>query len=170
MGLLGFQPNLPVVSLLLAFNYICRTRAGGCPVQSSALLVSPISENNKFSIKSNIWLFSFWWRLPIRPLKLRFRPGACLRRRGQLNLIPIQKNNLTSLSRLAVRVYCLRLAALLAYFFELVLQRFSGRLKAFRRHLEYLLFSDSLENQAAVLWCSHKIVTLWSQRNRHDTT
>ncbi len=34
--------------------------------------------------------------------------------------IPIQKNNLTSLSRLAVRVYCLRLAALLAYFFELV--------------------------------------------------
>ena len=36
-------------------------------------------------------------------------------------LIPIQKNNLTSLSRLAVRVYCLRLAALLAYFFELVL-------------------------------------------------
>ena len=68
-----------------------------------------------------------------------------------LSLIPIQKNNLTSLSRLAVRVYCLRLAALLAYFFELVLQRFSGRLKAFRRHLEYLLFSDSLENQAAVL-------------------
>lgn len=25
------------------------------------------------------------------------------------------------------------------------------RLKMFRRHLEYLLFSDSLENQAAVL-------------------
>ena len=68
-----------------------------------------------------------------------------------IEFIPIQKNNLTSLSRLAVRVYCLRLAALLAYFFELVLQRFSGRLKAFRRHLEYLLFSDSLENQAAVL-------------------
>ena len=38
-----------------------------------------------------------------------------------LSLIPIQKNNLTSLSRLAVRVYCLRLDALLAYFFELVL-------------------------------------------------
>jgi hypothetical protein len=31
---------------------ICRTRAGGCPVQSSALLVSHISENKKFSIKS----------------------------------------------------------------------------------------------------------------------
>ena len=38
-----------------------------------------------------------------------------------LSLIPIQKNNLTSLSRLAVRGYCLRLDALLAYFFELVL-------------------------------------------------
>ena len=33
---------------------ICRTRAGGCPVQSSALLISHISENNKFFIKSNI--------------------------------------------------------------------------------------------------------------------
>ena len=32
----------------------CRTRAGGCPVQSSALLVSHISENNKFFIKSNV--------------------------------------------------------------------------------------------------------------------
>ena len=30
---------------------ICRTRAGGCPVQSSALLVSRISENNQFSNK-----------------------------------------------------------------------------------------------------------------------
>ena len=27
---------------------ICRTRAGGCPVQSSDLLVLHISENNKF--------------------------------------------------------------------------------------------------------------------------
>ena len=38
-----------------------------------------------------------------------------------LSLIPIPKNNLTSLSRLAVRVYFLRLDALLSYFFELVL-------------------------------------------------
>ena len=33
---------------------ICRTRVGGCPVQSSALLVSYFSGNDKLSIKSNI--------------------------------------------------------------------------------------------------------------------
>ena len=32
---------------------ICRTRAGGCPAQSSALLALHISENKKFSIKSS---------------------------------------------------------------------------------------------------------------------
>ena len=33
---------------------ICRTRPGGCPAQSSALLVSHFSENDKRPIKSNI--------------------------------------------------------------------------------------------------------------------
>ena len=36
---------------------ICRTRAGGCPVQSSTLFASHTSENNKYAIKSNIYLF-----------------------------------------------------------------------------------------------------------------
>ena len=59
---------------------ICRTRVGGCPAQSSALLVSHFSENDKRPIKSNIWFLIFWWRLPARQLKLRFRLGSCLRR------------------------------------------------------------------------------------------
>ena len=37
-------------------GYLC-TRVGGCTVQSRALFVSHIPENNKFYIKSNIWLF-----------------------------------------------------------------------------------------------------------------
>ena len=34
--------------------YICRTRVGGCPAQSSTLLVAHFSENDKRPIKSNI--------------------------------------------------------------------------------------------------------------------
>ena len=38
---------------------ICRARVGGCPVQSSALLVSRIPKNNPFPIESNIYFLVF---------------------------------------------------------------------------------------------------------------
>ena len=41
-------------ALAFAKPEICRTRVGGCPAQSSALLISHFSENDKCPIKSNI--------------------------------------------------------------------------------------------------------------------
>ena len=46
-------------ALAFAKPEICRTRVGGCPAQSSALLGFHFSENDKHPIKSNIWFFIF---------------------------------------------------------------------------------------------------------------